>query len=83
MMGEAIEERAREAFAAKHAGPFIKGQVGRNEGSPALIAAAKDFEESLRPHCRKRDIAQLIDDEEVDGGQVFLPRPQPCLIAGL
>jgi len=38
VVGQAVEERAGEAFLAEGSGPLVERQVGCNDGGAALIA---------------------------------------------
>jgi len=42
VMGQAVEERACEAFRSKDLGPFIEGQVGGDQDRATLVALAED-----------------------------------------
>ena len=47
MVGDAVEERAGEAFAGEDRGPFLEGQVGGDDGGAVLVAPAEDVEEQF------------------------------------
>ena len=47
VMGETVEERAGQAFEAEHLGPFVKRQVGGDQGGAAFIALAEHLEQKL------------------------------------
>ena len=49
MMGQAIEERAGQAFRTKHACPLIERQIAGDHRAAALVALAEDLEQQLGP----------------------------------
>ena len=81
MVREAIEQRAGEPGAAEDAGPFLERQVRRDDGRAAFMTLAEDLEEQLRTGLRERHIAEFIDDEELDGGELSLELEQTPLVA--
>ena len=46
-MGDAVEQRAGEAFAGEHRGPFLEGQVRGHDCGAVLVAPAEDVEQEL------------------------------------
>src|ERR1700752_2946437 len=83
MVRETIEQRAGEPRAAEDAGPFLERQVGRDDGRAAFMTLAEDLEEQLRTGLRERHIAEFIDNEELDGGELSLELEQTPLVARL
>ena len=82
-MGEAVAQRAGETLIADDAGPLIERQVRRDDGRAAFMALAEDFEEQLRAGLREQRIAELVDDEQLDGGKLRLKPQQAFLVARL
>ena len=72
MMGEAVEQSTGKPFRTEYGCPFIEWQVAGDESGTTLIALAEHLEEQFGANCRKRHIAQLIDDEEFDRIEVLL-----------
>src|SRR5262245_38528152 len=69
VMGEAIEERGRHLGVAEHAGPFGEVEVGRHDDGRALVEPADQVEQQLAARLRKGEIAELVDDDEIDPHQ--------------
>ena len=79
MMREPVEERRRHFGVAKDTGPFGEGEVGGDDDGGALVKTAHQMEEQLPASLRKGQIAQLVQDHEVEAGQVV---GHPSLAAG-
>src|SRR5205085_1638504 len=48
VVGQPIEQRAGQALGPEHAGPFVKRQVGGDDGGAALVTVAENLEQELR-----------------------------------
>ena len=72
MMGEAVEQSTGKPFRTEYGCPFIEWQVAGDESGTTLIALAEHLEEQFGANCRKRHIAQLIDDQEFDRIEMLL-----------
>ena len=83
MVGDAVEERASEAFAGEHRGPFLEGQVGGYDGGAVLVAPAEDVEQELAAGLREGHVSELVDDQQADLGELVLEAEQPLLVARL
>ena len=81
MMREAIEKRASETLAAEDGGPFLKGKIRRDDGRAAFVTLAEYFEEKLRAGLRERHIAEFVNDEQFDGGELRLEFQETPLVA--
>jgi hypothetical protein len=46
-MGEAVEERAGQAFGAEHAGPLVERQIAGDDDRAPLVALAEHLEQQL------------------------------------
>ena len=66
---DAVEQRAGHAFIAKYFGPVLEGQVGGEQYALAFVGAADDFKQQLGAGLGKRDVAELVEDDEVVFGQ--------------
>ena len=75
---ETIEEGGGHLGITEDARPFAEGEVGGDEDRGALIELADEVEEELAAGLREGQIAEFIEDNEVDARQ--LPR-QPALAA--
>ena len=83
MVGEAVEQGAREALRAEGLGPFIEGHVGGDEHRGALVALGDHFEEQLGAGLRQRHEDQLVDDQKLVVGQLLLQSQESTLFARL
>ncbi len=82
-MGEAVEERAGQAFGAEHPGPFVEGQVGGDRGRAPLVSLAEHLEQQLGAGLGQRHEAELVDDQKLVGSERPLEPQQLLVIAGL
>ena len=81
--GRTIQQRAGQAFRTKDFGPFIKGQVrGHDDGAP-FVALGYNSKEQFRARFAEGHKAQLVDDQQILAGQLFLKALQPALILSL
>ena len=81
MMGEPVEQGAGEPFGAEYGCPFIEWQVAGDESGTTLIALTEHLEEQFGANCRKRHIAQLVDDRQLACVEVLLQRAQAAFVA--
>jgi hypothetical protein len=47
-------------------------KIRRDDGRAAFVTLAEYFEEKLRAGLRERHIAEFVDDEQFDGGELRL-----------
>ena len=71
-MSEAVQECTGEPLRAEDLGPLVEGQVGGDQDRPSLVALAEDLEEELRAGLGEWDEAKLVDDEQLESGQLLL-----------
>ena len=83
MVGDAVEQRAGEALAGEDRGPFLEGQVGGDDGGAVFVAAAEDVEQQLASALREGHVAEFINDQQADPGELVLETEQPLLVARL
>ena len=83
VVGEPVQQRAGEALRAEDLGPLIEGQVGGHHDGAPLVALGEDLEEQFRAGSGKGDEAQLVDDQQVQSGQLFLQVQQAPFVPGL
>jgi hypothetical protein len=72
MMREAIENRASETLATEGGGPFLEWKIRRDDGLATFVTLAEYFKQKLRADLRERHIAEFVDDEQFDGGELRL-----------
>src|SRR3546814_15810602 len=65
VVGEAVEERGGHLGVAEHRGPLGKGQVGGDDDRGPLVEAADEVEQELAAGERKRQVAELVEDDEL------------------
>ena len=71
MVGQPVEKRGGHLGVAEDAWPFGEGEVGGDDDGGALVKTADQMEEQLPTRLRKGQIAKLIQDHEVEAGQVI------------
>src|SRR4029077_5243065 len=71
VMRQSIEQRGRHLGVCEDAWPFAEGQVGRDDDGGALVKAADQMEEQLAAGLGEREIAEFVEDDEVEPGQVI------------
>ncbi len=69
-MGEAVQQRGRHFCVAKDGWPFAEGKVGGDDDGGALIEAADQVEEQLPAGLGEGQLAQFVEDDEVEAGQI-------------
>src|SRR5271157_6133794 len=69
VMGEAIEERRGHLGIAEHARPFAEGEIGGDKDRGALVEPADEVEEKLAAGLGERQVAELVEDDEVHAGE--------------
>jgi hypothetical protein len=69
---EPIKQSAGEPLRSEHARPFVKGKIAGQDHRAALVTLAEDLEQKLRPGRRQRNIAQLVDNQQLVAGQLLL-----------
>src|SRR6516164_11127618 len=83
VVSKPVEQSAGQALGGEHAGPLVEGQIAGDDGRSALVALAEDFEHSNSAARRQRDVAQLIDDQELVAGELALQTEETLLVPGL
>src|SRR5215468_12541116 len=81
-MSQAVEQRGRHLGIAEHARPFAECQIGGDDDGGALVEPADEVEQELSAGLRERQIAQLVENDEVHAGQMF-GEPALPTVAGL
>ena len=82
-MSEAVQQGAGESLRAEDLGPLVEGQVGGDQDRTSLVLLAEDLEEEFRAGLGEWDEAQLVDDEQLEPGQLLLKVEQSSLVPGL
>ena len=71
MMGQAIEQSRGHLRIAEHARPFAKGEIGGDDHRGPLVEAADQMEQKLSASLGEWQIAELIEDDEVEAGEII------------
>ena len=58
----------------------VEGQVGGHQDGAPFVALAEDLEEQFRSGVGQGNEAQLVDDKELEAGQLPLQVEQPALV---
>ncbi len=69
-MRQAVEQRGGHFRVAKDRGPFAESEVGRDDDRGLLVEPADQVEEQLAAGLREGQIAELVEDDEVEPGEV-------------
>jgi hypothetical protein len=80
-MREAIEKRASETRLPKTVVHSSKGRFDVTMVEPRFVTLAEYFEEKLRAGVRERHIAEFVDDQQFDGGELRLEFQETRLVA--
>ena len=64
MMGQAIQESRRQIHILKDTRPLRERQIGGHQKGPLFVPLGEDLKEQLRSFPRKRQIPELIHDQE-------------------
>jgi hypothetical protein len=76
MMSETIEQSRGHLRIAEHARPFAKSEICGDDHRRPFVEAADHVEQKLAASPRERQIAELIEDDEVEAGEI-IGEPSP------
>ena len=76
VVGEPVQQRTGEAVRAE-------GQGGGHHDGVPIVALAEDLEEQVRSGEGQGHVAQFVDDQQAEAGQIPLRVEQRYLIPGL
>src|SRR5712691_5409913 len=65
-------------FVSEDARPLGEGQVGGDDNGSALIQPADQMEEQLATGLGERQVAEFVEHDEVEPGQVISEPPLPA-----
>jgi len=71
MVRETVEQRGGHLGIAKNGRPFAEGEIGRDDDRGALVEAADQVEQQLAARLREWQVAQLVEDDEVEAGEII------------
>ena len=70
---------AAAAVASRNLGPAGERQIGRHDQAPALVAAADEAEQQVGAGLVERHVAELVEDDDIEAGEVVEFPGQPSL----
>jgi len=65
VVGQAVEQCGGHLGIAEHTGPFAEAEIGGDDDAGALVKFAQQVEEQCAAGCAERQVAQLVEDDEV------------------
>src|SRR5271170_126432 len=68
-VSETVEQRGRHLRVAEHGGPLAEAQVRRDDDAGALVELAQQMEEQGAAGGAERQVAQLVEDDEIGVGE--------------
>src|SRR5277367_5234115 len=80
MVREAVEQRGGHLGITENGRPFTEGEIGRDDDRGTLVEAADQVEQQLAARLRERQITQLVEDDEVEAGEI-VGKPTWCAIS--
>ena len=67
-MDEAVGDGRRGGGVVEELAPLLEGQVGRDDGRGALVAAIEDLVEQVRAAGVEGEISEFVDEEQLGAG---------------
>ncbi len=77
MVGKAIKERGRHLRIAEDRWPFAEFEVCRHDDRRSLVEPADEVEEELSAGLSEWQVAELVEDPEVEATQQVRGAPLP------
>jgi isopentenyl phosphate kinase len=77
---QAIENRRRHHLVAEHLPPLLDGAVGADQHTALLVASGDQLEEQMSRLRLQRQVAQLINDQQLGLGVERQPGLQRSLL---
>src|ERR1700728_2771338 len=68
-VGEPIEQRGRHLGIAEHGGPLAEAEIGGDDDAGALVELAQQMEEQGPAGGAERQVAKLVEDDEIGVGE--------------
>lgn len=78
-MGQSVQQRARQAFAAHHFGPLFEWQIRRDDHARSLVGPADHIKEQFGSRLGKGHVAQFVEDQQVVAFELSLETLEPAL----
>ena len=71
VVGETVEQCGGHLWITEDARPFAEGEIGGDDDRGALVEAADGVEQQLPTGLGERQIAELVEDDEVQTGEII------------
>src|SRR5882757_6747726 len=68
-VGETVEQRGRHLGVAEHGGPLAEAEISRDDDAGALVELAQQVEEQGPAGGAERQVAKLVEDDEIGVGE--------------
>jgi hypothetical protein len=68
-MGETVEQGSRHLRLAEHGCPFAEAEIGRDDDAGTLVELAQQMEEQRSAGGAERQVAKLVEDDEIGVGE--------------
>ena len=82
-VGEPVEGGAGESFGSEDLGPGFEGQVGGDDEAGAFVGGGDDVEEQFGADFGCGDVAEFVEDEQVELGELGLEAEEAAFVPGL
>ena len=83
VMGQAIQQGRRHAFALEDLPPFTERQIAGVQQAGPFVPVGEDLEQQLGPRTAERQVAQFIADQQIGPIQLVQEAVQLVLLLGL
>ena len=77
---DAVDDGRGGGRIQEHLGPAGERQIRRDDEAPALVAAADEAEQEVGAGLVERHVAELVDDDHVEAGELVEFPGQPPLL---
>src|ERR1700677_5200966 len=68
-VGKTIKQRGRHLRVAEHGCPLAEAEIGRDDDAGALVELAQQMEEQGAAGGAERQVAKLVEDDEIGVGK--------------
>ena len=81
-VGESIKGGSGEPFVAEHFGPVFETEVGGEHDAGTFVSGGNHVEEEFGPGLAGGDVAQLIENQQIEFGQVIAETQELSFLIG-
>src|SRR5277367_1088631 len=78
MMGQAIEQSRGHLRIAEHARPLTKSEIGGHDHRRPFVELADHVEQKLSARLSERQVAELVENDEVEASEIIGEPPLPA-----